>query len=286
MVPQERIRLVRVAADAHQIMTQELHGMLELIPRGLRDLLVRKQGRVEHREIMQVIGGELACGLLGIRLGPCSGTTRIAGSRMLRHEIAHGLQSLVQRIIGEHARIIPLREGKPAREQLHHLHGIQSEIVVAGHLRDHTQRLLARHRIGVARDGVHIHAHRLNKILQIIEALIVAIGDIADETRGHFNGLGEIADGIEPTRADHRVADHRVHTGQRLRIKTERRHVHAGNLHAAFGAFGGRHHGGEAIEIPLHGHADDRVRVGKTGHRHVVALFGILLARLADHMVP
>ena len=179
-----------------------------------------------------------------------------------------------------------MRERQSARQQLHHLHGVEPEILIARHLRDHAQRLLARHRIGVAGHGIHVHAYGLNQIFQVVETLVVTVGHIADEPCGHLHSFGEIADRVKPSRADHRVADHRVHAGQRLRIDRKRRHIDARNLHARIGTFRGGHHGGEGVEIPLHGHVDDHVRVGKIGDRHIVALRGILLACFADEMIP
>lgn len=64
------------------------------------------------------------------------------------------------------------------------------------------------------------------------------------------------------------------------------RHVHARHLHAGVGAFGGGHDGGDGIEIPLHGHADYVIGIGKLRHRYIVAIFGVLLGRFTDQMIP
>ena len=211
---------------------------------------------------------------------------RVCQRRSRRGEITHRGNALIQRIVSEHARIVPLRERQAARKQFNHLHGVKTEILIAGHLRDDIQRLFAGHGIGIAGHGVHVHAHGLNQVFQIVEALIVSICDVANESRGHFHCLGELADSIQPTCAYDGIADHRVHAGKRLRIKMERWHVDSWNLHAGIGAFGCGHHGGDGIEIPLHGHTDYHVRVGKLCYGHIIAVFGIFLTGLADHVVP
>ena len=254
--------------------------------------IVRVRGRIT--EVVRLRCGGVACTRIArnITVDTADAVHSVASRAAciaitgLRCEITHRGNALVQRVIGEHARIIPLRERQSARQQLHHLHGVEPEILIARHLRDHAQRLLARHRIGVAGHGIHVHAYGLNQIFQVVETLVVTVGHIADEPCGHLHSFGEIADRVKPSRADHRVADHRVHAGQRLRIDRKRRHIDARNLHARIGTFRGGHHGGEGVEIPLHGHVDDHVRVGKIGDRHIVALRGILLACFADEMIP
>ena len=99
------------------------------------------------------------------------------------------------------------------------MHGVESKILIASYLCDDIQRLLAGHGVRIACHRIHVYAHGLNQILQIVETLVVAVGYIADEPCGHFHGLGEVADCIKPTCAGHRVADHRVHAGQCLRIQ-------------------------------------------------------------------
>lgn len=66
----------------------------------------------------------------------------------------------------------------------------------------------------------------------------------------------------------------------------KRRHVDAWDFHASVSAFRGRHHGCESVEIPLHRHIDDRVRVGKIGDRHIVTLIGAFSTGFAYHVVP
>lgn len=55
----EPVRFLGIATDAHQIMPQELHGMVELVSGGPRDFLIGQQRRVKHRKIVQIVGGKL-----------------------------------------------------------------------------------------------------------------------------------------------------------------------------------------------------------------------------------
>ena len=142
------------------------------------------------------------------------------------------------------------------------MHGVEAKIIVAGDRGDHAQRLFAGHRVGVAGHGVHVDPYVLDQILKVVESFVVSIRHVAYEFRRHFQGLGEVAHGVDPACADQRVADHGVDAGKRLRVKMEGRHVGAWHFHAGFGPFRCGNNGGDGVEIPLHGHADDVVRVG------------------------
>ena len=234
---QEAVGVGRITAHAHQIMAQEHDRFLELLVRRQRHRAL-DEFRSVGRRAGRGLGGDDA--IVVCRFAVASPV--LVDFRLLGETI-HRVKGAVQRIIGEHARIVPLRERQAARQQLHHLRRVQLEILVAGHPRDQSQRLLPVLRVGVARHGIHVHAHVLDELLEIVEALAVPVRRVAHESRGHLDRLRQIRGGVDPARAHQRVADHGIHSRQRLRIDAERGHVVARHGHAVLGAFGGRHGG-------------------------------------------